>query len=127
MTTRVGASDVSLVLIILRTPTRIRQFLIKVITPQPGPIPGLRPPMGAGSHHQAVPKGNSMGFIMPLYTIGIVAFFIYTVMKLVCKKTPAPPEQVPPARSEVPQEPKEEIKSYIPRPEDGRTKLGKWC
>lgn len=38
--------------------------------------------MGAGSVHQATQKGNSMGLIMPLYTIGIVAFFVYTVMKV---------------------------------------------
>lgn len=49
---------------------------------QPGPIPGMRPPMGAGSVHQAQQKGNNMGLIMPLYTIGIVAFFVYTIMKV---------------------------------------------
>lgn len=38
--------------------------------------------MGAGAVHQANPKGNSMGLIMPLYTIGIVAFFVYTIMKV---------------------------------------------
>lgn len=50
---------------------------------QPGPIPGMRPPLGAGSNHQASQKGNSLGFIMPLYTVGIVAFFVYTIMKVV--------------------------------------------
>lgn len=50
---------------------------------QPGPIPGMRPPMGAGSVHQPQQKGNSMGLIMPLYTIGIVAFFVYTIMKVI--------------------------------------------
>lgn len=49
---------------------------------QPGPIPGMRPPLGAGSNHQANHKGNSLGFIMPLYTVGIVAFFVYTIMKV---------------------------------------------
>lgn len=38
--------------------------------------------MGAGAVHQANQKGNSMGLIMPLYTIGIVAFFVYTIMKV---------------------------------------------
>lgn len=57
--------------------------LFKIL--QPGPIPGMpgmRPPMGAGSNHQANHKGNSLGFIMPLYTVGIVAFFVYTIMKV---------------------------------------------
>lgn len=50
---------------------------------QPGPIPGMRPPMGAGALHQPQGKGqNSMGIIMPLYTIGIVVFFGYTIMKV---------------------------------------------
>lgn len=42
----------------------------------------MRPPLGAGSNHQANQKGNSLGFIMPLYTVGIVAFFVYTIMKV---------------------------------------------
>lgn len=42
----------------------------------------MRPPMGAGSNHQANQKGNSLGFVMPLYTVGIVAFFVYTIMKV---------------------------------------------
>lgn len=50
---------------------------------QPGPIPGMRPPMGGGGFQQAPPKGgNSMGLIMPLYTLGIIAFFVYTIMKV---------------------------------------------
>lgn len=50
---------------------------------QPGPIPGMRPPMGGGAFQQAPPKGsNSMGLIMPLYTLGIIAFFVYTIMKV---------------------------------------------
>lgn len=49
---------------------------------QPGPIPGMRPPMGAGSVHQANQKGSSMGLLMPMYTFGIVAFFVYTIMKV---------------------------------------------
>lgn len=60
---------------------RMKSENIKLST-QPGPIPGMRPPMGAGSNHQANHKGNSLGFIMPLYTVGIVAFFVYTVMKV---------------------------------------------
>lgn len=29
-----------------------------------------------------------MNLVMPLYTIGVVVFFLYTVLKLVCKKSP---------------------------------------
>lgn len=42
----------------------------------------MRPPMGGGAFQQAPPKGNSMGLIMPLYTLGILAFFVYTIMKV---------------------------------------------
>lgn len=38
--------------------------------------------MGAGMGAQPQQKMNSMGFIMPLYTIGIVSFFIYTIIKV---------------------------------------------
>lgn len=52
---------------------------------KPGPIPGMRPPMGGAGH--VVPpstKGtSSMSVIMPIYTIGIVIFFTYTLMKVV--------------------------------------------
>lgn len=44
----------------------------------------MRPPMGAGFHTPAAPKGNTMGFVMPLYTIGIISFFLYTILK-VCR------------------------------------------
>ena len=85
--------------------------------------------MGAGSHQQAKPQGNSMGFIMPLYTIGIVAFFIYTIMKLVCKKTPTPEtnqqyQQVKNGKAVYDSKP-EDSKNIIKRPDDGTTKLGK--
>lgn len=66
-----------------------------------------------------------MGFIMPLYTIGIVSFFIYTILKLIFKKTPATPyPEIKPDttfRNEVftaPDQP------YIKRPDSGTTKLG---
>ncbi|XP_053967171.1 uncharacterized protein LOC128868744 isoform X4 [Anastrepha ludens] len=59
----------------------------RIIDGRPGPIPGMRPPMGAGSMHQPQGRGgNSMGFIMPLYTIGIIVFFGYTIMKIVFKR-----------------------------------------
>ncbi|XP_039969382.1 uncharacterized protein LOC120781265 isoform X11 [Bactrocera tryoni] len=60
----------------------------RVVDGRPGPIPGMRPPMGAGSMHQPQARaGNSMGFIMPLYTIGIIVFFGYTIMKIVFKRS----------------------------------------
>ncbi|XP_068083777.1 uncharacterized protein RIC-3 isoform X5 [Anabrus simplex] len=54
---------------------------------RPGPIPGMRPPMGGAGHVVPAPKGSStMGIIMPIYTIGIVIFFMYTIMKVMFKK-----------------------------------------
>lgn len=54
-----------------------------VVEGRPGPIPGMRPPMGGGAFQQSQPKGSSsMGLIMPLYTVGIVAFFAYTILKV---------------------------------------------
>ncbi|XP_035791768.1 mucin-17-like isoform X3 [Anopheles albimanus] len=94
----------------------------RIVEGRPGPIPGMRPPMGAGSH-QATKSANSMGFIMPLYTIGIVSFFIYTIMKLIFKKTPATPyaevKPDPAFRNEV----FTTTEPYIKRPDDGTTKL----
>ncbi|XP_021698745.1 uncharacterized protein LOC5564765 isoform X7 [Aedes aegypti] len=95
----------------------------RIVEGRPGPIPGMRPPMGAGSH-QSTKSANSMGFIMPLYTIGIVSFFIYTILKLIFKKTPATPyPEIKPDttfRNEVftaPDQP------YMKRPDSGTTKL----
>ncbi|XP_058836537.1 uncharacterized protein LOC131693064 isoform X3 [Topomyia yanbarensis] len=94
----------------------------RIVEGRPGPIPGMRPPMGAGSH-QPTKSANSMGFIMPLYTIGIVSFFIYTILKLVFKKTPTAPypeiKPDPTFRNEV-----FATEQYIKRPESGNTKLG---
>ena len=43
----------------------------------------MRPPMGAGGHVVSPPSGTgSMGILMPIYTIGIVVFFVYTLMKV---------------------------------------------
>lgn len=88
----------------------------------------MRPPMGAGSHHQATPKGSSMGLIMPLYTIGIVAFFIYTIMRLVCKKTPTPtsPQSAKNGKVDVVENKEPSDEPYLKRPDEGRTKLGEW-
>lgn len=43
----------------------------------------MRPPLGGAGHVVPAPKGNgTMGIIMPLYTSGIVLFFLYTIMKV---------------------------------------------
>ncbi|ROT81563.1 hypothetical protein C7M84_025279 [Penaeus vannamei] len=51
---------------------------------RPGPMPGVRPPMGGAGGMVPPPQGKgsgAMGIIMPLYTVGIVVFFVYTIMK----------------------------------------------
>ncbi|KAG7161603.1 putative Resistance to inhibitors of cholinesteraseue 3-like [Homarus americanus] len=51
----------------------------------PGPMPGVRPPMGGAGGIVPPPQGKgsgAMGIIMPLYTVGIVVFFVYTIMKV---------------------------------------------
>ncbi|CAL8103460.1 unnamed protein product [Orchesella dallaii] len=63
---------------------------------RPGPVPGMRPPVGGAGHIPSAPKGGgTMGIIMPMYTIGIVCFFLYTIMKILFKKNPEA-EQLPP-------------------------------
>ncbi|XP_024086186.1 uncharacterized protein LOC106670478 isoform X3 [Cimex lectularius] len=55
---------------------------------RPGPLPGIRPPMGGAGHVVPPPKGSgTMGIVMPMYTIGIVVFFLYTMMKILFKKS----------------------------------------
>ena len=54
---------------------------------QPGPFPGVRPPVGGAGFQAPPPKGGgTMGIIMPLYTIAIVVFFVYTIMKVRSKR-----------------------------------------
>ena len=36
--------------------------------------------------------GGTMGILMPLYTTGIVIFFVYTLMKIMTKKNEEPTE-----------------------------------
>lgn len=66
---------------------------------RPGPMPGVRPPMGGGAGHIAPShqtKGSgSMSVIMPLYTVGIIIFFMYTIMKVLFKKGPEDDEKTP--------------------------------
>ena len=48
-----------------------------------GPMPGMRPTMGGPGVQPSQPKGSgTMGVLMPIYTIGIVIFFLYTTMKV---------------------------------------------
>ncbi|XP_063932946.1 titin isoform X3 [Zophobas morio] len=62
----------------------------RVVEGRPGPIPGMRPTIGGAGH--VVPPSkqgtSSMSVIMPIYTIGIVIFFTYTLMKILFKKQP---------------------------------------
>ncbi|KAJ8972341.1 hypothetical protein NQ317_008751 [Molorchus minor] len=62
----------------------------RIIEGRPGPIPAMRPTLGGAGHVVPPPKQGtgSMGLIMPIYTVGIVIFFAYTVMKIVFKKQP---------------------------------------
>jgi len=49
-------------------------------------MPKMRPPLGGAGHVVPAPKGNgTMGIIMPLYTIGIILFFVYTIIKVMSK------------------------------------------
>merc|ERR1719348_1281355 len=51
-----------------------------------GPRPGMRPTMGGpGIQPQQQKGGGTMGVIMPIYTIGIIIFFVYTTMKIMFK------------------------------------------
>lgn len=46
-------------------------------------VPKMRPPLGGAGHVVPAPKGSgTMGIIMPLYTLGIVLFFLYTIVKV---------------------------------------------
>ncbi|CAH1708946.1 unnamed protein product [Aphis gossypii] len=54
------------------------------------PIPGSRPVMGgmggASNKITGGDGGSAMNILMPMYTIGILLFFVYTMMKLLSKK-----------------------------------------
>jgi hypothetical protein len=62
----------------------------RVVEGRPGPVPGMRPTIGGAGHVVPPPKQgtSSMSVIMPIYTIGIVIFFTYTLMKIIFKKQP---------------------------------------
>lgn len=44
----------------------------------------MRPPMGGAGHVVPAPKATqgALGILMPLYTVGIVMIFVYTMMKV---------------------------------------------
>lgn len=51
-------------------------------------IEKMRPPLGAAGRVVPTPSGsNSMGIIMPLYTIGIFLFFLYTIAKVSIRRS----------------------------------------
>ncbi|XP_077299529.1 uncharacterized protein LOC143920508 isoform X14 [Arctopsyche grandis] len=58
---------------------------------RPMPIGGIRPPMGGAGGVVPAPK-SSVGFVMPLYTLCIVIFFLYTVFKMVFRRQISPDE-----------------------------------
>ncbi|XP_026673743.1 altered inheritance of mitochondria protein 44-like isoform X2 [Ceratina calcarata] len=51
-------------------------------------VPKMRPPLGGAGHVVPAQKGNgTMGIIMPLYTLGIILFFLYTIVKVLKKSS----------------------------------------
>ncbi|XP_034237673.1 Golgi integral membrane protein 4-like isoform X2 [Thrips palmi] len=60
----------------------------RILEGRPGPIPGMRPPMGGAGHVVPAPKATqgALGILMPLYTVGIVMIFVYTMMKLLMRR-----------------------------------------
>ncbi|KAF9799766.1 hypothetical protein SFRURICE_005059, partial [Spodoptera frugiperda] len=64
---------------------------------KPPPIPGMRPPLGSPGGPVPTPK-SSMGFVMPIYTICIIVFFVYTISKILFRRTASssPYETLPP-------------------------------
>jgi len=51
-----------------------------------GPMPGMRPTMGGPGMQPPQPKtSGTLGVLMPLYTIAIIVFFVYTAFKVMNK------------------------------------------
>jgi len=52
-----------------------------------GPMPGMRPTMGGPGIQPTQNKtGGTLGVLMPMYTIAIIVFFVYTTFKVMSKK-----------------------------------------
>jgi len=52
-----------------------------------GPMPGMRPTMGGPGIQPTQNKtGGTLGVMMPMYTIAIIVFFVYTTFKVMSKK-----------------------------------------
>lgn len=61
--------------------------------PRAHPVGNLRPSLGGpGKTGPSSKGGGAMGFIMPIYTVGIVVFFLYTITKVLFRK---PEHQTP--------------------------------
>lgn len=58
----------------------------EVIPGKKPPVPGMRPTVG-GSGYVTQQKGSgTMGILMPMYTLAIVAFFSYTILRLLSRR-----------------------------------------
>lgn len=53
----------------------------------PGALPGPNQRAAAFQAQQQQQKSTSQSIIMPIYTFGIVAFFVFTVVKILMKKS----------------------------------------
>ena len=66
-----------------RSPPLPVRTIDKEWKPSGGPRPGMRPTMGGPGIAPPEPKtGGTLGMLMPMYTIAIIVFFVYTVFKV---------------------------------------------